>query len=222
MTREATGAKFPATMSKHRCGPFPALNTGILYGKGQMVPSRLNNGVHTVLLRRLVGNKDVERMATYASAVFNLWVPKVYAYYHEHDMALRKHLPHLERNFPKSVFSSATFNFGPDVWIFKHQDILNAPFGMCAVQALGDFDAMKGGHLILWDLKLVIEFPAGTTILLPSTTICHSNLPVQPGDKRSSFTQYTAGGLMRYVDNSFRTERELAETIWRSMRACVC
>ncbi|KAJ7233543.1 hypothetical protein C8J57DRAFT_1577437, partial [Mycena rebaudengoi] len=211
MTREATGAKFPATMSKHRRGPFPALNTGILYGKGQTVPSRLNNGVHTALLRRLVGNKDVKRMATYASAAFNLWAPKVYAYYHEHDMALRKHLPHLERNFPKSVFSSAAFNFGPDVWTFKHRDILNAPFGMCAVQALGDFDATKGGHLILWDLKLVIEFPAGATILLPSATICHSNLPIQPGDKRGSFTQYTAGGLMRYVDNGFRTERELAE-----------
>ncbi|KAJ7226561.1 hypothetical protein C8J57DRAFT_1535044 [Mycena rebaudengoi] len=182
--------------------------TGPNFRKGQTVPSCLNNSMHTALLYRLVGDEDIERMVVYASAAFNLWAPKVYAYYNEHDAALRNHL---ERNFPKSVFSSAAFNFGPDVWTIKHRDVLNAPFGMCAVQVLGDFDATKGSHLVLWDLKLVIEFPAGATILLPSATICHSNLPVQPSDTRSSFTQYTAGGLMRYVDNGFHTKRELAE-----------
>ncbi|KAJ7813208.1 hypothetical protein B0H14DRAFT_2377104, partial [Mycena olivaceomarginata] len=110
-----------------------------------------------------------------------------------------------------TVFACAAFNFGPDVWMFRHRDVLNVPFGMCAVQALGDFDAMKGGHLILWDLKLVIEFPAGSTILLHSATISHFNIPVQVGKSRASFTQYTGGGLLRYVDNSFRTEAKLAE-----------
>ncbi|KAJ7231202.1 hypothetical protein C8J57DRAFT_1251290 [Mycena rebaudengoi] len=81
---------------------------------------------------------------------------------------------------------------------------------MCAIQAMGNFDAMKGGHLFLWELKLVIEFPAGATILLPSATFSHSNIPVQPGDKQGSFAQYTAGGLMHYVDNRFRMKKELA------------
>ncbi|KAJ7084526.1 hypothetical protein B0H15DRAFT_748768, partial [Mycena belliarum] len=90
-----------------------------------------------------------------------------------------------------------------------HRDIMNLPFGMCAVQALGRFDPTKGGHLVLWELKLLIEFPPGALILLPSATITHSNVPVQAGDQRTSFTQYTGGGLFRYVDNGFRTEREL-------------
>ncbi|KAJ7886596.1 hypothetical protein B0H14DRAFT_3082162 [Mycena olivaceomarginata] len=107
------------------------------------------------------------------------------------------------------VFSAAAFNFGPDVWTFKHRNVLNIPFGMCAVQAMGKFDATKGGYLILWELKRVIEFPAGGTILLPSATITHSSIPVQPGEERASFTQYTAGGLIRYADNGFRTEKEL-------------
>lgn len=113
--------------------------------------------------------------------------------------------------FTKSVFSSATFNFGPNVWTYKHRDILNLPFGWCAVLALGLFDPTKGGHLVLWDLELIIEFPAGATILLPSATIAHSNIPVQAGDSRASFTQYTGGGLLRYIDNGFRTEAELQE-----------
>lgn len=124
---------------------------------------------------------------------------------------MQERFKHLARPFAGSIFASAAFNFGPNVWTFKHRDVLNVPFGMCAVQALGDFDATIGGHLILWDLKLVIEFPAGATILLPSATISHSNLPVQLGDSRGSFTQYTSGGLMRFVDHGCRTEEELFE-----------
>ncbi|KAJ7200123.1 hypothetical protein GGX14DRAFT_372482, partial [Mycena pura] len=103
------------------------------------------------------------------------------------------------------------FNFGPNVWTYKHRDILNVPFGWCAVTAMGDFDARTGGHLVLWDLKLVVEFPHAATILLPSATIAHSNIPVAANETRASFTQYTPGGLLRYVDNGFRTERELQE-----------
>ncbi|KAJ7179980.1 hypothetical protein C8R43DRAFT_1117322 [Mycena crocata] len=209
MNQERAAAQFPAALSKQPRGPFPALNIGLFYGKGQRVPSRLRNGTYGALLQRLIGNSNVKRMAAFASAAFNLWAPKLYAYYRAHADALERHLPHLCPNFPRSVFSSAAFNFGPDVWTFKHRDLLNLPFGWCAVQALGRFDPCKGGHLVLWDLKMVIEFPAGATILLPSATIAHSNIPVQDGDERASFTQYTSGGLMRYVDNGFRTESEL-------------
>lgn len=119
-------------------------------------------------------------------------------------------LPHLRPNFPRSIFAAATFNFGPRTWTFKHRDAQNCPFGWCAIQSLGVFDSKKGGHLILWDLKLVIEFPSGSTILIPSATLIHSNVPVQDGEQRASFTQYSSGGLFRWVDNGFRTEGELA------------
>jgi hypothetical protein len=120
-------------------------------------------------------------------------------------------MPQLRRNFARSIFPSAAFNFGPNTWTFKHRDSLNCPFGWCAIQALGHFDPKAGGHLILWDLKMVIEFPPGALILIPSATLTHSNIPVQEGDARVSFTQYCAGGLFRYVDNGFRTESQLAE-----------
>lgn len=78
---------------------------------------------------------------------------------------------------------------------------------MCAITSLGPFDYKRGGHLILWDLELVIEFPPGSTILIPSATLRHSNVALgKAGDKRYSFTQYTAGGLFRWVDHGFQTE----------------
>ncbi|KAJ7701522.1 hypothetical protein B0H17DRAFT_924317 [Mycena rosella] len=152
------------------------------------------------------------RRLTRNSAVFALWAPKVYQHYHECDIKVCQHYPHLLRNFPKSVFSCAAFNFGPDVWTFRHCDARNVPFGWCTVQALGHFDPTKGSHLMLWDLELIIEFPAGATILLPSATIAHSNTPVdvRNGEEHAFFTQYTLGGLLRFVDNEFRTETEFA------------
>lgn len=73
---------------------------------------------------------------------------------------------------------------------------------------MGNFDPRLGGHLVLWDLRLVIEFPPGSTILIPSAVLCHSNIAIRAGETRYSFTQYTAGGLFRWVDHGFQKEPE--------------
>lgn len=57
----------------------------------------------------------------------------------------------------------------------------------------------------------MLEFPAGFLALIPSATITHSNSPVRENETRFSFTQFCPGGLLRYVDNKFRTESTLAE-----------
>ncbi|KAF8209733.1 hypothetical protein K438DRAFT_1571420 [Mycena galopus ATCC 62051] len=202
-------AWFPASMRKHRRGLFAAINVGLSYGKGQKTPSWLHNKEYDVLADGLLANPYINRLAGFADSAFALWVPRLYAHYRAHDAALRNRHPHLHRPFESSVFFCAAVNFGPSVWTFRHRDVLNLAFGWCAVQALGNFDATKGGHLVLWDLKLVVEFPAGALILLPSATIAHSNVPVQPGEERASFTQFSAGGIFRYVDNNFMTIEQL-------------
>jgi hypothetical protein len=122
--------------------------------------------------------------------------------------------PNLTRNFAAtvSVFAAATFNFGPQTVTFPHLDFANLAWGWCAITALGDFDPDKGGHLILWDLKLIVRFPPGSTILIPSALIRHSNTSIGPHEKRFSFTQYTPAGVFRFVDNGFRSEEEVNST----------
>ncbi|KJA17086.1 hypothetical protein HYPSUDRAFT_146903 [Hypholoma sublateritium FD-334 SS-4] len=141
-------------------------------------------------------------------AVFASWAPKLHAHYHG---ALRKveNKTGAKRYFPGSAFAAATVNLGPAVCTFVHRDMKNLAYGMCAITALGKFDHKKGGHLILWDAKLIIEFPAGSTIFIPSATLSHSNVPIQSGERRASFTQYSAGGLFRWVDNQFKTDIQL-------------
>ncbi|KAJ7048973.1 hypothetical protein C8F01DRAFT_1213543 [Mycena amicta] len=204
--REGAAARFPASMRKHRRGLYAVINVGISYGQGQTAPAWLQSEYEDTA-EHLLADVHVARMAAFASAAFATWAPRLHAYYVRYN----KHYAHLRRPFPSSVFSCAAFNFGPNVWTFKHRDVLNLPFGWCAIQALGKFDPTKGGHLILWDLKLIIEFPPGSLILIPSATLSHSNIPVQKGDERASFTQFTPGGLFRFADNGFRTEEEYAE-----------
>ena len=92
----------------------------------------------------------------------------MHALYAENMSALKEHHGNLEFPFPGSVFPSATYNLGPRTVTYPHLDFLNAAFGWCGITALGSFDYKRGGHLILWDLGLVIKFPPGATIFIPS------------------------------------------------------
>ncbi|KAJ7799717.1 hypothetical protein B0H14DRAFT_3092781 [Mycena olivaceomarginata] len=79
-------------------------------------------------------------------------------------------------------------------------------------------DPDLGAHLILWDLRLVIRFPPGSTILIPSAIVRHSNVPIQAHERRSSFAQYTAAGLFRWVRNGFKTDEDFETSRRRRSR----
>lgn len=146
-------------------------------------------------------------------AALAFWAPDLYDYYIDHLGPLFQDDPELKRNFKNSIFPCATVNFGPVTCMFDHVDPCNLPFGMCAITALGNFNHSQGGHLVLWDLKLVIEVPAGATILLPSATLRHSNTAIQPGETRFLFTQYAAGGLFRWADQG----KQCTKAFWASL-----
>jgi hypothetical protein len=119
----------------------------------------------------------------------------------------RRH-PELVRPFKNSIFAAATVNFGPQTVCLNHRDTANLPFGWCAISALGKFNSKRGGHLVLWDLKLVIEFPPGITIIIPSAVCKHSNTVISPNETRYSFTQYSAGGIFRWVEHGFQLDEK--------------
>ncbi|RPD67975.1 hypothetical protein L226DRAFT_548703 [Lentinus tigrinus ALCF2SS1-7] len=105
----------------------------------------------------------------------------------------------LRRNFPNNAFAGVTFNLGPRTVTYPHLDQANLATGMCCVTALGDFDYRRGGHLILWDLGLVIQVPPGATYLIPSAILVHSNVDIGEKETRMSITQYSAGHLFSWV-----------------------
>jgi len=62
---------------------------------------------------------------------------------------------------------------------------------------------------VLLPLKRVIQFPPGSTILIPSGCLEHGNTPIQNGEVRLSIAQYAAGGLFRWVAYGFRSAKSL-------------
>ncbi|KAJ7200886.1 hypothetical protein GGX14DRAFT_571899 [Mycena pura] len=138
------------------------------------------------------------------------YAPRLFSLYDTTKMALLGWKP-MHWPFSGSIFAACTFNFGR-VMTCSHLDFGNLAWGWCSITALGLFDPDRGGHLILWDLRLVIRFPPGSTIFIPSAVVRHSNTAIQPHESRNSFTQYTAGGLFRWVDNGFMTDNNFLRT----------
>lgn len=66
--------------------------------------------------------------------------------------------------------------------------------------------------MILFQLRLVVEFPPRSTIIIPSGSLDHGNTPIQSGEKRYSIAQYAAGGLFRWVAYGFSTVKSLVTT----------
>ncbi|KAF7345127.1 hypothetical protein MSAN_01888700 [Mycena sanguinolenta] len=192
--------------------PFPAVSRGLSHGGGQTQPGRLQQNVtNTRITDEFLEDPIFNRMAGFGSKLLLQWAPKLGQLYVKLKKAFQARLP---------AFSlPARFNFGPRAATRPHLDFANLAWGWCSITALGSFDPDFGGHLILWDLRLVIRFPPGSTILIPSAIIRHSNAPVRPHETRSSFTQYTAGGLFRWVRNGFMRDEDFQKRASASEKA---
>lgn len=137
--------------------------------------------------------------------LYSVYAPRAFAKSRNVLDVLERKNPSLHRNFPRSSFAATTVNLGIHSISIDHIDVNNSPETMCVLTPVGKFNDALGGHLILWDLKLAIRFPAGSTILLPSALLRHGNTSIQPGETRYCIIQYTAGGLFRWVANNHRT-----------------
>ena len=107
------------------------------------------------------------------------------------------------------MFSTTAFDLGPGVAPQKNHTALSHPYGWSATQALGQFDSTKGGQFIFWELRLIVQFPAGSLVLHPAGLITVSTTPVNEGETRTSITQYMPASLFQYVESGFRSAKEL-------------
>ncbi|KAF8958755.1 hypothetical protein BDZ97DRAFT_1668019, partial [Flammula alnicola] len=199
----------------HRRGNYYAIPTGVSFGGGSVQPGNLGiPGRLKAIIQSLCQHNDIKRIAGFQSGAFAFYAPKLYNVYRSYLSRLYDHSPHLRPNFPTcSIFPACTFNLGPGTITVDHTDYNNVAYGLCAITALGNFDPTLGGHMVLFDLGLVIEFPPGATILIPSSVLRHGNTPViGEGVQRMSMTQYCSGGLFRWVDYGFQTGTTLKLT----------
>ncbi|TEB33498.1 hypothetical protein FA13DRAFT_1626964 [Coprinellus micaceus] len=209
-----TGAYGLPPFEGERRGAFVAIPVGNSTGGGQQRPGPL---FHHIKMRRIIGksivrNVAMRRVCGAQSATFAFFAPKMFSHYTKYVGALYDSQPELVANFDNSIFTAASFNCGPQTVSLDHFDHNNLSYGPCALTPLGTYDYKKGGHLILFDLKLVIEFPPGTIALIPSAAVRHGNTPIGPDEDRMSIAQYCAGGIFRWVAYGHKTGASLDST----------
>ncbi|KAJ7581687.1 hypothetical protein C8J56DRAFT_1056677 [Mycena floridula] len=165
--------------------------------------------------KKLMEMECVQRISGYGSRSFQAFSKTMYQEYLDtlSGIIADPDNPGLKRNFEEKIscFAAATFNLGLQTVSFPHINTKNWVEGHCLIFVGGDHDHTKGGHIVLWDLGLVIEFPAGCSILLMSAALKHSNVKIQPGETRCSFVQYTAGGLVRWLENGYQSDASILE-----------
>jgi hypothetical protein len=177
------------------------------------------------LVNSLVSNKSVQRLCKFAgcesllllalysgtdagsySSMYATYGAKNYQYIKETVKAVRArfdqadgHTLSLRTPYDNAlgVFPCRTFNLGRQSASIPHIDQNNLAQGWCTITSLGNFDPTARGHLALWNLGLVVRAPPGSTILIPSSLITHSNATIQPGEVRYSIVQYASGHLFR-------------------------
>ena len=122
-------------------------------------------------------------------------------------------IPKIRIVFPSEETMLESSRLGDAMVILQEEyyNSKNKAEGWITVTALGNFNTKTSGHLILWELGLVVEFPAGLTILFPSTIICHRNVPIKPCETQASLTQFATGRLFHYADLEFKTDKKFKE-----------
>lgn len=82
--------------------------------------------------------------------------------------------------------------------------------------AYGNFDSSKRHFLVFHDLKLAIEFPAGTVALYPSALLSHSNVSLveaaTPEDAAAGHGQ-ERGSLVWFAQANYMISRELGMAV---------
>ncbi|KAJ6480220.1 hypothetical protein C8R45DRAFT_832147 [Mycena sanguinolenta] len=204
---------FPAATFHHRRASgegFPATAAGFAFGcRRQDVGNiKASSATNAAAMDQLMEDSSVVRMATFPIPVIQATCYHIYADYHQTKQALLAKNPHLRHTFPRSPFAAATANLGPVSVSPPHTNTNNKADGMCLIGALGSFNPDLGGHLVLWDYDLIIRFPPGCSVLIPSAIVTHSNTPIQPGEDRFSLIQYSAGTLFRWVANGYKSDLE--------------
>ena len=172
----------------------------------------------------------LSRMEGFTASVFQAYMPRLHAYYQGMLQSIYTAHPQLKGYYqqlmtdagypyphphpgPDPTWAARSKNMGPKSATVDHVDHANLAWGMCGLVNFGDFNPDEGGHLVLHDLGLIIRFPPGSVILLPSAMLRHSNIGIPEGQERYSMTFYSAGGLFRWVYNGFQSDKTVLKNI---------
>jgi hypothetical protein len=156
-------------------------------------------------------------------AVFKHYFEDMQAVYTQISEAVCQDIPGYQPPIPNLPFTSYTLNVDYQCICEPHVDGSNLAFGLCLICPFGKFDHKKGGHLVLHDLKIILEFAPGSIAFIPSALITHENIGIKCRETRHAVTAYTPASIFRYCledlqkspEWSPEQKRQLGEMRWK-------
>ncbi|KAJ7791303.1 hypothetical protein B0H14DRAFT_2395735, partial [Mycena olivaceomarginata] len=196
---------FPAGAYHHRQAyaegeGFPTCTRGCAFGGGRERVGNIkaSSAKNTTAMEELLDNLSVIRMATYPIPHFQTLCYPIFADYHATKQTVLQKTCPCTAPSPAAPSPTSLPTSAPSPSPRPTPTLVTKPTG-CALSApLGDFNADQGGHLVCWDYDLIVRFPPGCSILIPSAVVTHSNTPIQDGEERFSLIQYSAGSTMAF------------------------
>lgn len=116
-------------------------------------------------------------------------------------------------------FAAHAFNLGPYVECWFHRDARNFILGVCPVLVMGNFDHRTSAQFIMVEARLILELRPGDLLLLMSSVITHGTAPLREGERRLSWTCWTAGGIFRWYAAGGRLVGDLLPEEFRAYEA---
>ncbi|KAF9039581.1 hypothetical protein BDP27DRAFT_1244790 [Rhodocollybia butyracea] len=193
----------------NRRGTYDTIASGYSHGQGQIHPTNFSISAHNQpIVEEILQSREVQQVARFVDQGLQSYFPKVHRLLTNLTRILQN-TPglQLKHNFPGSCFAASQYNF-TNAATGNHIDFMNGFFLCCAIWNGGKFNPKLGGHLILWSLGIVVEFPPGASIIVPSASVVHGNIPIQSDEHRHSVTFFTAAGILRWYFNNFMNDNE--------------
>ncbi|KAE9390550.1 hypothetical protein BT96DRAFT_833308 [Gymnopus androsaceus JB14] len=202
----------PEALKRQCRGSYVSLPAGYGFGGGRHMPGSYTNTPHNAqVIQQVLNNPDIWSIARMVNRGLLAYFPKLHALAVNLDhQIVNVDNSQIERTFHGCCYPALHFNLH-NAWTLIHEDFWNLVFFMCAVASFGPFDHTCGGHIIAWSLGLVLEFPSGMAMYLPSACMPHSNTPVASHKWRLSMAFFVPAGLVRWFHNRFCLDKDFKD-----------
>ncbi|KAJ7086889.1 hypothetical protein B0H15DRAFT_801511 [Mycena belliarum] len=218
---EATGAcseaaqRMVQTPDEIASGAAPTLTGGVGETFNEDIPPTEHTGgraLNALIFFQLFRSLAVKRLVGYGNLLLQVYCPTAFSALQAEKLAFLEHKRSALYPCDSSVFSSTTFEFGgPHRRTSSNGQPDRFQAGAWSVlHALGNYAPTRGGHVIFWDLGIVVCFPSGSTILIPTGVIHYSFVKVREDEFRYSLLQWAGAGISRWLANGHRTDLEFA------------
>ncbi|KAJ7084882.1 hypothetical protein B0H15DRAFT_951367 [Mycena belliarum] len=192
----------------------PTLSGGVgqTFNEDVARPNHSGIAVNALIFLQLFCSLGIKRLVGYGNRLLEVYCTSAFAALEHEKQEFLEDNNNALYPCDSSVFSAVTWEFGGPHRYKTGPGVPDRlqPGSWSVLTALGNFAPVQGGHIIFWELGLVVRFPAGACILIPAGILHYSFVKVRTGEHRYSMLQWAGAGISRWFANGRRMDIDFA------------